>query len=677
MDTNIVSALGGGSGIDTTKLVKDLVSLEKAPQQQRLDSKKEQLDAQISAYGTLKSSLSEFKNILAPLANNDTFNSRSVSFPETDVITPSSLAADAQTGTYQIEVESVAQAHSLASNTTYSDKDSGIGATGNLTIRLGTWTYDVSDNPVSFAENEKQTSLSIEVLAEDSLQDIADKINEQDSDVQASVLLVDGSYQLMMSAPSGAHNALEVSGDDPSLDVFAFNAANYANVTETQQGKDAKVQLNGLTVYRETNNIDDVITGLEFTLNKASPGEKFTFTVSEDKNTGEQAIRDFIEAYNTFFETAKSLTGVSKDAETNQTTRGDLATDGTAKSLIARIRSVITAAVPGVSDFNALTNVGIRTKLDGTLEIVDKDFSAAIKDNFEQVASLFAPQTSSTSSSVDVSIGSYSSKTVPGTYSGSISTAPSKGSVIGDAAFAAFNTADTPAGDFSFSVTVDGTTSSSLTLSGDFTTAESLRAELQSLINNDATLKEAKAFVDVIVAPGGELQLVSREYGSASKVSFDATGTDFATQTGLSTASASTSGVDVAGTINGEAAFGSGNVLLPKIDSDPYGLNLTVKEGASGAFSITYSRGLAGELTSLIDSFLSGSGIINTREENINKQLDGIVDDQENLDRKMTIYESRLTEQYLAMERIIASLQQTGDSLNGILDRLPFTASNN
>ncbi|QEQ95787.1 flagellar filament capping protein FliD [Neptunomonas concharum] len=677
MDTNIVSALGGGSGIDTTKLVKDLVSLEKAPQQQRLDSKKEQLDAQISAYGTLKSSLSEFKNILAPLANNDTFNSRSVSFPETDVITPSSLAADAQTGTYQIEVESVAQAHSLASNTTYSDKDSGIGATGNLTIRLGTWTYDVSDNPVSFAENEKQTSLSIEVLAEDSLQDIADKINEQDSDVQASVLLVDGSYQLMMSAPSGAHNALEVSGDDPSLDVFAFNAANYANVTETQQGKDAKVQLNGLTVYRETNNIDDVITGLEFTLNKASPGEKFTFTVSEDKNTGEQAIRDFIEAYNTFFETAKSLTGVSKDAETNQTTRGDLATDGTAKSLIARIRSVITAAVPGVSDFNALTNVGIRTKLDGTLEIVDKDFSAAIKDNFEQVASLFAPQTSSTSSSVDVSIGSYASKTVPGTYSGSISTAPSKGSVIGDAAFAAFNTADTPAGDFSFSVTVDGTTSSSLTLSGDFTTAESLRAELQSLINNDDTLKEAKAFVDVIVAPGGELQLVSREYGSASKVSFDATGTDFATQTGLSTASASTSGVDVAGTINGEAAFGSGNVLLPKIDSDPYGLNLTVKEGASGAFSITYSRGLAGELTSLIDSFLSGSGIINTREENINKQLDGIVDDQENLDRKMTIYESRLTEQYLAMERIIASLQQTGDSLNGILDRLPFTASNN
>jgi len=677
MDTNIVSALGGGSGIDTTKLVKDLVSLEKAPQQQRLDSKKEQLDAQISAYGTLKSSLSEFKNILAPLANNNTFNSRSVSFPETDVITPSSLAADAQTGTYQIEVESVAQAHSLASNTTYSDKDSSIGATGNLTIRLGTWTYDVSDNPVSFAENEKQTSLSIEVLAEDSLQDIADKINEQDSDVQASVLLVDGSYQLMMSAPSGAHNALEVSGDDPSLDVFAFNAANYANVTETQQGKDAKVQLNGLTVYRETNNIDDVITGLEFTLNKASPGEKFTFTVSEDKNTGEQAIRDFIEAYNTFFETAKSLTGVSKDAETNQTTRGDLATDGTAKSLIARIRSVITAAVPGVSDFNALTNVGIRTKLDGTLEIVDKDFSAAIKDNFEQVASLFAPQTSSTSSSVDVSIGSYSSKTVPGTYSGSISTAPSKGSVIGDAAFAAFNTADTPAGDFSFSVTVDGTTSSSLTLSGDFTTAESLRAELQSLINNDATLKEAKAFVDVIVAPGGELQLVSREYGSASKVSFDATGTDFATQTGLSTASASTSGVDVAGTINGETAFGSGNVLLPKIDSDPYGLNLTVKEGASGAFSITYSRGLAGELTSLIDSFLSGSGIINTREENINKQLDGIVDDQENLDRKMTIYESRLTEQYLAMERIIASLQQTGDSLNGILDRLPFTASNN
>lgn len=40
MDTNIVKALGAGSGIDTKSLVSQLVEVEKAPQQQRITSKK-------------------------------------------------------------------------------------------------------------------------------------------------------------------------------------------------------------------------------------------------------------------------------------------------------------------------------------------------------------------------------------------------------------------------------------------------------------------------------------------------------------------------------------------------------------------------------------------------------------------------------------------------------------
>ena len=40
MATNIVNALGAGSGIDTASLVNSLVDAQKAPQQNRLDSKK-------------------------------------------------------------------------------------------------------------------------------------------------------------------------------------------------------------------------------------------------------------------------------------------------------------------------------------------------------------------------------------------------------------------------------------------------------------------------------------------------------------------------------------------------------------------------------------------------------------------------------------------------------------
>lgn len=679
MDTNIVSALGGGSGIDTIALVKQLVEVEKAPQQGRLDSKKETLDAQISAYGTLKSSLAEFQAMLEPLGDNDTFNARSVSFPDTDVITPATLDADAQIGSYQIEVIEVAQAQALAMNTAVEDKKASMGVSGALTISLGAWTYDgvANDNPVSFAENEDQTALTLDITADDSLQDIADKINGADSDVQASVLLVDGNYQLMISAPSGSDNALRISADDTDLNnMFAFNETLRANVTETQQGNNAELKVNGLTVFRESNEVKDVIQGLEFTINKASPGDKFTFAISADKDTAENAIRGFVEAYNTFYETAKSLTGVTTDSETNETSRGDLAKDGSAKALLSSIRSIISSAVPGVSEFNALSNVGILTKLDGTLEIVDKSFKAAIADNFDKVASIFAPQTSSSSSYVDVSVGSYATKTVAGTYSGSITTAPSKGSVLGAVPVLPLDTAS-PGGDYTFSVTVDGVTSGELTLSGSFTTADDLRTEMQSLINNDTTLKAAKAFVDVVIENGGEFKLASREFGAASKVSIAASGAEFAASSGLSTSSVSTNGTDAVGTINGTAAFGSGNVLLAKINTDPYGLNLTVRAGApADDFSFTYSKGFAGELSALFDSFLSSTGVIKTREDNINNQLDGIDDDQVTLDRKMTVYSDRLTQQYLAMERIISSFQSTGDSLTGLVDRLPFTATN-
>jgi len=46
------------------------------------------------------------------------------------------------------------------------------------------------------------------------------------------------------------------------------------------------------------------------------------------------------------------------------------------------------------------------------------------------------------------------------------------------------------------------------------------------------------------------------------------------------------------------------------------------------------------------------------------------------LDRKMSAYQDRLSSQYAAMERIVASLNQTSSQLDGLIDRLPFTAQN-
>lgn len=677
MTDSIIKTLGAGSGIDTTNLISQLVAIERAPTEERLDRREARLEAQISGYGLLKSSLDGLKGSLTALSGSDLFNARTVAVPNSDVITANAVQTGAQTGTYQIEVLEVASAQSLVM-ASQSERDTALGKSGELTIRFGEWSYDINDEPETFAINDQRAALSIDIETTDSLDAIAAKINAEDAGVQASVLKVESSYQLMLTSPSGKSNALEITGDDASLDDLGFSAgAVGTGVTETQQAQDAQIKVNGLAVSRESNDIDDVIQGFDFTLNKASPGETVSFSITSDKSLAEQAVRDFVTAYNSYHETAENLVGYSRD-ENNDLVRGDLAGDSSARTLISRLREMIGAAVPGVgSGFSALTNIGIRTELDGSLSISEDEFSSAIDENFGLVEHLFAANTSSANSAVSVNMGSYAGAATGGTYEVEITQDPTQGSIQGNAITASFATPlDTSSGDYSFKIQVNGVESALIQLTGTYATPDELRADLQTLINGDENLKAGFAEVDVAYDAGSNsFSFVSREYGSVSEVGFSQASGDMATL-GVETALTGTAGMDVEGKVEGVEGFGTGDLLLPDIDSPIYGLNFSVGSGASaqGAFEINFSRGFAGELSRLIDGFLSSSGTVKMREDSIQSQLDDLDEDRAELDRRMEAYQERLVIQYTAMERIVSSFQTTGGQLEGLVDRLPYTA---
>ena len=673
MGSNVISSLNAGSGIDTKSLVDGLVKAEKAPKEQLLTSRQTKLETQISGYGTFKSILSEFQTAIKPLSDADTFKARAVSFPDSDVISPTKLDANAQTGSFQVEVLEVAQSQSLASGL-IDDANAALGA-GSLTFRFGSWASYTANDPVTFTQNADKDALTIELDADDSLNDLTTKINDSDTGLQAAVIQDEGKYKLLLTSPSGNSNAIEITAD-AALSQFSFNETS-SNLEQTQAGTDASLKVNGLTIARDSNEIEDVIQGLSFTLNKASVGEKINFSISEDKSTGEQAVRDFVEAYNTLYETMKNLTGNTKaDDDDEDKTLGSLSSDGTAKSMVSQLREMLTGSVAGSdSSFDALTYLGVRTEKDGKLEIIEDDFKAAIKDNFDKMGELFAPNYSATNSNISVTAGSYVEKAVAGTYTVEVTTEPAKGYVNGTAVGAGFPL-DTASDDYSFTINVNGTASNSISLPADktYASADAMATELQSLINGDSKLKETGIAVDVSYnSTDSRFEFVSREYGDSSKVSFSAASTKMA-DLGVTDALTGVVGIDAAGTIDGKAAFGAGNVLLPKVDSDPYGLNFTVGTGSLGTSSITFGRGLAGELSLLIDNFLTGDGGIASREENINDQIDGIKEDKTDLDTRMSKLEIRLTNQFQAMERILSSLTNSGNSLDGLVDRLPFTA---
>ncbi|MCJ8300886.1 MAG: flagellar filament capping protein FliD, partial [Pseudomonadales bacterium] len=550
------------------------MNIQKAPEQARIDNKTTAFEAQISAYGTLKSSLSSLQTILTPLTDPDIFNAKALNVPSTDVITTNSLSAEAQAGNYQIEVTQVAKTQSLAINIAATEADSALGKVGQLTFKFGEWDYS---GAADFTLNADKATFSIDVVTDDSLDDIAEKINDANVGVQAAVLEIDGNFQLLITAESGAKNAIEITTDDQvELGDFEYNEASIlagsTTVVETQQGQDAELELNGLEITRESNNITDVIKGLDFTLNEADIGNPISFSITEDKSAAETAIRDFITAYNLFFETASSLTGVSTDEDNNVVT-GDLAKDGTAKNILSRIRQIISGSAQGleVSDeFSALTHVGIRTKRDGSLEIIEEEFSSALTNNFDKISHLFATATETSSSYLELNVGSYAGDAIAGIYDIEITQSPTKGEITGGAVAL---TLDLATGTHTFKINVDGVESDEITLNSDFASTEELAAEMQALINGDENLKDQNAKVDVTVV-GGVLKFVSRAFGSSSKVEFTDVSTDFEAKSGLSTSLSGSTGVNAEGTIGGVVAFGSGNILLPAIGTEAYGLNI-------------------------------------------------------------------------------------------------------
>jgi len=676
--SNIINSLGGGSGIDTSNLVSSLVAVERQPTETRLDTRQETIEAQISAYGALKSALSDFQSFTATLSDPATFNARSVAFPDTDVITPNAINSGAQTGTYQIEVSSIAASQNLVLETS-SDKGAVLGLAGNLTIQFGAWGY-VGDpaTPDTFTLNESRDALSIGVEITDSLESIAAKINDLDSDLQANVVKIGSDYQLVLTAPSGENNALKITSDNTAeLGIFEFNETKNDDVLETQMGSDAEMIINGLTVTRETNTVNDVIEGFDFTLNKESVNnEKVSFTVEHDNAVAEQAIRDLVEGYNLFYTTAKALTGYSRD-EDNNLVKGNLATDGTAKNLVTRLRDALGSPVTGLTTgLVALTSIGIRTELDGSLSINEKDFSAALSNNFADLEALFSPRTNSDNSRVDVGLGSRVDYTPAGRYEVQVTQDATQGIVQGDVLPGAFSL--TLSGDYSFSLRVSGEATSEISLSGTFASKDALAAEMQSLINGDTDLTQRGLKLDVTYdADNDRFVFENRDYGSSSTVEFISASANMA-NLGVSTSLVGTDGVDAQGTVDGLEAFGVGQVLLPDIESDAYGLTFTANEGAAGdAFNINFSRGLGGELNRLITQFLASDGVIAGREDRLEVELDEIDDERTKLDTRMEAYEARISAQFRAMEAIITSLQSTGDSLIGLADRLPFTAKSN
>lgn len=382
-----ITSLGVGSGLDIGGLVDQLVAAEVQPASSRLDRREATLQAELSAFGTLKSALAGVQDQLKGLSTIGA--ARTTSSSNTDLIA-ASATANAVPGSYDIEVGQLAQAHALASRS-YGALTDVVG-TGTLDFQFGTTDYEAAtDSYNGFIPNPARSPQTLIIdETNNTLEGVRDAINTARMGVNA-VIVNDGSgYRLLLSAEdSGAANSLQitVSGDAGSgLADLAFDASATA-MEQTVAAQDAALTINGLAITSPSNAVDQAIEGLFLDLNGAAPGEVVRVQVAKDRAAVRQGVETFIEAYNGVVGQIRSLTAY--DLETQQ---GSILTgDSSVRSIYAQLRNGLISAVDGASEtYSYLVEIGLESDSDGALTLDGARFDDAMSADFEGVVALLS-----------------------------------------------------------------------------------------------------------------------------------------------------------------------------------------------------------------------------------------------------------------------------------------------
>ncbi len=663
-----ITSLGVGSGLDLQGLLTGLMDAERSQLEAPLNRREDELQAQLTAYGSLKGALSSFQTALSGLHQATTFQKSTTSVSDSSVFTATATGS-LSSADYGIEVTDIATSHKLASGQFASNTDA-VG-TGELTFRFG--TYDAGSN--TFTANPDKTIETVTIDASNnSLQGIRDAVNQADIGVTASIVNDGSGYRLLFkSDATGEENSLEITvndtGDGNNTDTAGLSQLAYdptaagvgsgRNMVQTVAATDAHFSIDGLAMTRSSNTVSGAIEGVTLELKGSNAGSTATLSVAQDKDSIKQAVNSFVSGYNTLVGSLDALAGYDAEEEKGGVLLGDSVT----RTLTDQMQKILSGAVQGLSgQYNSLSQLGLSTQLDGTLELDDAVFNQALDNDVNAVSRVFAA-TGATSDALVGFVGA-TDDTQVGTYAIDITRLATQGEYTG-AAVAGFPLTVDATND-TFELKLNGVQSGTISLSQrNYASGAELAAELQSRINADSAIK-AGGMSAVVTFDTDHFVITSAKYGSASRVEFTAVE---GAGLGLSVG-AGVTGEDVAGTIGGVAATGVGQVL--RGTGDAAGLEVEVAGSTLGARGdVTYTRGIADQLNSFLELYLGSDSMIDMRTKGIDSSLDNITSQREQMELRLSSMEARYIAQFTSLDLIVSQMQATSSYLTQQLEALP------
>ena len=603
---------GLASGLDTQALIRAILDFERQPvtrlQQRRLD-----FDIQRSALSELEGKVKELENSLNTLSSPVRFRSRTASVSDESVLR-ATTGSSSDLGLFDIEVTRLAEA-SRALSSTVAAPDENIVSAGQITIQAG--SNDAITIDVSAANGN------------DNLNAIRDQINAADSGVRASTLFDGSGYRLVLrSEDSGQANSLSVT-DGTNLNLGGSVTA----------GQDAALTIDGVGITSASNTVSGALSGVTLELLSTTPTDQpVTLEIDNDVDQVVENVQDLVTDYNDIISFFNEQFGTGVD--------GPLSGDSTARGIQQRLQLLFTGGVEGI-DFGGIRSLSaVGVNFDGQSGEANLD-SATLRDllttRFDEVGDLFL--NSGRSTDPRLSFAAAGDSTLAGTYGVEITQAAERAVVSGSTAITTLGQNET--------LTIgDGANGIDVQLSAGQTVDEAVSAINTALGSSDVAA--------LAVNDNGVLRIQSSSYGAGSSISVTSSLADpgDGTASGFTTTAATDSGVDVAGTINGETATGSGQILTSDA-GDSTGLQVRITGTQTGSVGdISFSRGLVADLLREVQSITRlGDGEIEFARESLDNRIEQIDDDITRFEERLTIREQLLIRQFTAAEQAIASLQ--------------------
>lgn len=387
-----IATPGIGSGMNLSQILGQLEAAENK-RLEPLDKQMKSYEAQISAYGKIRGQLDKLQKASEDLKKFDKITTTKVD-DEFDAFKVST-DGKASVGNYTVSVKELAKAQTLKS-TPVDDVKEYLGTTlGEGKKRTIVITQPGEKEPLRIDLTDEQTSII----------ELRDAINKKEGNVSATIVKAndDESYLVLTSRKEGTKSemTITVEGDD-KLNSFLSNspatdaAGHTSGMRQIVEANNAKLTINGIDIERQTNEIKDAPEGITLNLKKTTKDNKDGIdkpeivAVTRDIEPMKTAIKAWTDAYNTLNTTYKDLTKYTQveKGEASSDKNGVLLGDSTSRMIMSQLKSFVTSSQEG-AEMDTMNKMGIKFKVDGTLEIDDKKLDEALKEKPANVKEFF------------------------------------------------------------------------------------------------------------------------------------------------------------------------------------------------------------------------------------------------------------------------------------------------